>query len=96
MYKYYAGLNPLGRIMAFSMGVLSEMLHHCGGFIDGISIKSADVDLSFIACNGAKKVNNHLSPDKGLVRFQMIEVTVRLAVDKYIKSGVTKSYFEAI
>lgn len=96
MYKYYAGLNPLGRIMGFSMGTLSEMLSRCNNFVDGQVIKSADVDLSFIACNGGKKITSYLSPDKGLVRYQMNETLVRLAVDKFVKTGVTKSYDEAI
>jgi len=95
-FKYYAGLSPLGRVMGMGSTVLAEMLHHCSDFVDQGVIKNSDVDLQFIACNGGKKVRTYLSPDKGLVRFQMIEVLVRLAIDKYIKTGVTKSYLEAV
>jgi len=69
MYKYYSGINPLGRMTAFSMMTLHELLGNCGTFVDGNTIKSADIDLAFIACNGGKKISSHLSPDKGLVRF---------------------------
>ena len=96
MYKYYSGLNPLGRLMAFSMLTLHELLHNCNGFVDGTVIKATDIDLAFIACNGGKKITNHLSPEKGLVRYQMAEMLIRLAVDKFLKSGETKSYLEAV
>jgi len=96
VYKYYAGLSPLGRIMGMGSTTLAELLHHCADFIDNAAIKGSDIDLQFIACNGGKKVTSYLSPDKGLVRFQMLEVLVRLAIDKYIKTGITKSYLEAI
>ena len=95
-YKYYAGLSPLGRVMGMGPTTLGELLSHCSDFIDGNTIRGSDIDLQFIACNGGKKVQSYLSPDKGLVRFQMLEVLVRLAVDKYIKTGVTKSYLEAV
>ena len=55
--------------MCTGSGVISEILSHCNGFVDGKSIKLSDVDLEIIACNGGKRVSNWLSPDKAIVRF---------------------------
>ena len=94
-YKYYAGVSPLGRIMCIGPGTLTELLSNCHDFIDNKSIKITDVDLSIIACNGGLRTN-FLNPEKALCRFQMIEVIVRLAVDKYLKTGLASSTSEAV
>ena len=75
---------------------MTELIHHCPDFIDGKTVKISDIDFQMIACNGGKKVNTWLSPDKALVRFQMMEFLVRLSIDKYIKPKITESYLEAI
>lgn len=36
------------------------------------------------------------NPDRGLVRFQLYETVMRLAEEKFLKSGVVKSYNEAV
>jgi hypothetical protein len=90
-YKYYAGVSPLGRIMCTGSGTISECLSHCEKFIDGKTIKLSDVDLEIIACNGGKRIANWLSPDKGLVRFQFMEVLVRLCIDKFFKTKVVET-----
>ena len=86
-YKYHAGLQPLGRIMCVGSGTLTEILNNCEDFVDGKTIKISDVDLQVIACNGGRRAANWLDPDKALVRCQFIEVLVRLAQDKFIKTG---------
>jgi len=97
VYKYYSGLSPLGgRITCAGPGTMTELIHHCPDFIDGKTVKISDIDFQMIACNGGKKVNTWLSPDKALVRFQMMEFLVRLSIDKYIKPKITESYLEAI
>ena len=95
-YKYYAGLSPLGKIMCIGPGTLTELLSKCENFVDGKTIKISDIDLSLIACNGGKRVTNYLSPDKALVRGQMLEALLRLSIDKYLKTKVTKTIAEAV
>ena len=96
MYKHFAGVNPLGRVMGFSMATLSEVMNKCGNLVDGADIKTTDVDLCFISCIGGKKVSNWLSPEKGLVRYQISEAFVRLSCDKFMKTGFTTSYLIAV
>jgi hypothetical protein len=54
------------------------------------------LDLEFVATNSGVKKNNLRNPDRQLVRYQLMEILVRLSQDKYIKSGQTKSSHEAL
>lgn len=95
-YKYYSGVSPQGRMPCMMSGTIGEMFSNCPDFLDGKSIKISDIDLQVIACNGGRKSNNWLSPNNALVRFQILEVLVRLSVDKYIKTNVCQTYSEAV
>jgi hypothetical protein len=95
VYKYHAGLAT-ARVVSVGSGIISEILSHCNEFIDGRQLKLSDVDLEVIACNGGKRESNYLSPDKSLVRFQFMEVLVRLSVAKYFKTGKVESASEAV
>ena len=57
--------------------------------VDGELLKLADLDLEFISTNAGIK-NQALNPDRALVRYQVMEVLVRIAIQKYFKS---KLYF---
>ena len=95
-YKYYSGISPLGRVACIGSSVLTEILNNCNDFIDGKTLKLPDVDLQAIACNGGAKSTNWLKPDKALVRCQLMEVLVRLALDKFFKTKIAASHSEAI
>ena len=82
--------------MSIQPSTLSDMLGHCNEFIDNKAIKRSDIDLSLIACNGGKRYVTQMSPDKALIRGQLIEVLVRLALDKYLKTGVKETKVEAV
>ena len=45
IYKYYAGISPLGRTMSVGSGTLTGLLGHCNNFVDNKSIKISDIDL---------------------------------------------------
>jgi hypothetical protein len=45
------------------------------------------MDLEFISTNAGIK-NQALNPDRALVRYQAMEVFVRLAIQKYFKSNI--------
>lgn len=62
--------------------------------IDG-RMKTTDVDLNFISTNG-KDVTFPNTYEKALVRYQFMEVIVRIAQDKYLRSGACKSIKEAV
>jgi len=75
-------------------------------FIDNKTFKLSDLDLEFVATNasGGGKKSNPRVPERQLVRYQFMEVLVRLALDKYLKSkpssnlpgGICETQFEAV
>ncbi len=58
--------------------------------IDRELISNNEVDLEFITTNaGVKNLKNN--PDRALVRFQLLEIFVRLAIQKYYKTKVVNT-----
>lgn len=55
--------------------------------IDQKTLKLPDVDRNFIATNYSDKKGLR-NPAQALVRFQLMEIIVRLAIDKYISSNI--------
>ena len=96
-YKSYSGLHPVDRITCIQSPALIECLKNCMNLLDHRTIKVADIDIELIACNSKQdKRKNELNPDKQLVRFQFLEMLVRLAIDKYFKTGECKAFQEAV
>jgi len=44
-YKYYAGIDPIGRIPCVGTNAFYELMQNANGFVDGKSIKQSDIDL---------------------------------------------------
>jgi|LauGreDrversion4_2_1035121.scaffolds.fasta_scaffold52384_3 hypothetical protein len=65
------------------------------GFVDGQSLKSTDVDLEFVAANSLRAEYENF-PDRQLIRMKFFEAVMRLALDKYFKSKMCETPFEAI
>ena len=95
-YKFYSAVAPVGFICSIGTNVFSDIVSNFEGFVDNTTFKISDLDLEFVATNAGVKKNNPRNPDRQLVRHQIMEVLVRLAIDKYIKSGQTKSFSEAV
>eukprot|EP00347_Sterkiella_histriomuscorum_P006983 403350697 len=95
-YKFYSGVDPVGYICSIGTNLYSDIISNCGDFIDGKIFKLSDLDLNFVATNSGTKKNNPRNPERQLVRYQFMEVLVRLAVDKFIKNGNMKSVHEAV
>ena len=51
--------------------------------VDNMTLRQSDVDLDFVTANAGtvKKVKNN--PERALVRYQLMEVFVRLAIRKW-------------
>lgn len=48
-------------------------------------MRPSDIDLNFISTSNAKDVSYPNTYEKALVRFQFMEVLVRIALDKYFR-----------
>lgn len=53
------------------------------------------MDLDYVATNTNSDSKNHLNPDRSLVRYEFLELLVRLSGDKYVKTGEAKNYTDA-
>lgn len=64
---------------------------------DGKLFKISDLDYNFITVNSSKnKDKNYRNPDKAMIRFEFIEVFARIAIDKYIRTGVCKNALDSL
>ena len=95
-YKYMASLNPIGDIWAISQNPFTDFINTCA-MIDGKLLKLSDVDIKFIATLSSTDFKgNSRNPERGLIRYQLMEVLVRIAEEKYIKNNVEDNYTGAV
>lgn len=82
VYKYYAGVSPCSNVPSISRNAFDEIiaLTNVTETNDVKDLKLSDIDLEFTATkSGTKK--NKLNPDKWwLVRYQLMEICVRIAL----------------
>ncbi|CAI2387670.1 unnamed protein product [Moneuplotes crassus] len=83
-YKYYAGFNPCGHVPCIGQNVFNEIIN-LTDIVDGKDLKLSDIDLEFIATKAGNK-KKLLNPERWLVRYQLMEVLVRIAIHKYCRS----------
>lgn len=93
-YRYYAGSNPCGIVPCIGQNAFNEIIN-ATGIVDQNIIKLSDIDFEFIVTkSGAKK--NEMNPERWLIRYQFMEVFVRIALHKYHKSKRVESQYEAV
>jgi len=97
-YKLTAGQSSEGHsIMSITLNFFSVLMQSCSDFVDNKTLKISDLDLGFIAVKAADMtVQSKLVPMKELIRYNFLEVQIRLAQQKYIKSGLFTTYHEAL
>ena len=94
-YKYLSSVGVSGEVWSIGSNVLTEFLSKCKILDDNMRLK--DADLKFIATiTDPTQSKNLRNPEKSLVRYQFLEVWVRMAEQKYITSGNITSYAEAV
>ena len=86
VYKYYSSLTGSSEMFSISMNSYKEFLTRTE-MIDGKLLKLSEIDLPFTATN---KINVKMpfNPERALVRFQLLEIIVRVALEKYIRTKV--------
>ena len=86
-YKYLSAINPSGKYWSIGTNVFSETIFACNKFVDYISLKHTDVDLEFIATKASgSAIGWPTNPERQLIRYQFLEIFVRLALAKFHKS----------
>lgn len=83
-YKYYVSFGSINNIPCISLPTFYEFLSKTQ-VMDG-RLRTTDIDVLFISSNG-KDQNYPQVFEKAVVRYQFMELLVRIAMDKYFRSG---------
>ena len=84
-YKSNSGYGKIGNIFSIALNQFTDILKEQLKVIDGQSISVSDADRFFITVNSGKK--GPLIPANALIRFQFVEILLRMALKKYFESG---------
>ena len=93
-YKYYAGVSPCGIIPGIGQNAFNEIVN-ATNICDSKRLKLADIDFEFIVTKAGNK-KKALNPERWLIRYQFMEVFVRLALHMYYKPKIVKTQSESI
>eukprot|EP00347_Sterkiella_histriomuscorum_P000204 403376781 len=86
--KIYQHIRDVGQL------IFQEILNNTN-ILDKELLTNSDLDLEFITTNaGITKFK--YNPDRALVRYQFMEIFVRLALHKYYKSKICDSQYKAV
>ena len=93
IYKYYSSISPAGEIWSIGQLVFTDFCNEAN-LLDS-TFRLADIDFHL---KGAlyQEVRNPRSPPNSLVRFQFMEILVRIALDKYFKTGICETQAQAV
>ncbi|KAL4456118.1 hypothetical protein ABPG74_014079 [Tetrahymena malaccensis] len=98
-YKSYATKYPVGDVWAIQNPAFLEFIEKIK-IIDKNLIKDPDINLKWVATISSipqQDKTNPRNPVQAISRYQMMEVLVRIAEEKYIlKYKTTNNYFEAV
>lgn len=94
LYRPMSALGMVGSVFSIGLNVYTELLRENLALVDGESLKLNDIDMLFIVVNSIRK--GEYNPANGLVRYQFLEILMRLALKKYYISGLTGNQGEAV
>ncbi|KAL4463939.1 hypothetical protein ABPG74_005876 [Tetrahymena malaccensis] len=88
--------ESIGDVWAIQKLQFTDLVNQTN-LIDNKNLKDADVDIKWTATISIGDKGNFRNPERGITRYQLMEVLVRIAEEKYIlKTKKSASYFEAI
>ncbi|CAI2363827.1 unnamed protein product [Moneuplotes crassus] len=93
-YRYYAGVNPCGILPCIGQNAFNELISSTR-IVENKAMKLSDIDFEFIVTKSGHK-KSEMNPERWLVRYQFMEIFVRIALHKYYKSKLVETPFEAI
>ena len=98
-YKYYAGSSYVNNVPAVGSNIITDLLTS-SNTLDYKLLKLADIGVDFIATNVGQKPPDpqwrHLNPDRLLVRDEFMQIFIRLAASKYLKTKIYLTYNDAV
>ncbi|CDW85738.1 UNKNOWN [Stylonychia lemnae] len=94
LYRPYSALGKIGNIFAIGLNTYTDIMREVLDLVDQEHLKLNDTDMFFIIVNSIKK--GEINPANGLVRYQFLEIMMRVALKKYHSSGFCKTQSEAV
>lgn len=95
-YKLLAALGSIVDVPCVMMNTFTDFINKTN-IIDNINLKLSDVDLKFVVTKTSSRYKrNPRNPEKGIIRYQFMEILVRLCEDKYIRHKITNKYSDAL
>lgn len=96
-YKYLAGQDCLNNLPSVGGLVLGQFFAQAGDFVDNKTIGLKDLDLAKAAVKGKdlKKTGNSNIPADRIVRYNFLEIFIRLCKTKYLDTKVCDNYTDA-
>ena len=97
-YKLTAGQDASGNMMSIGINGFTHLLNQCTDLVDNKTLNAADLGIAFIAVKAAdaKKGKKMIPAGGQLIRYNFLEIFIRLADQKFLKSGITTSWVDAI
>ncbi|OMJ80561.1 hypothetical protein SteCoe_19157 [Stentor coeruleus] len=95
IYYTYKTLSSLGGSEIFSIGsnVLTDFLNECK-LIDDL-FGPSDIGVNWNACITPKEKGQIYNPGNGLVRYEFLEILVRIAYDRYVRNKICGNILDA-
>ncbi|CAD8122767.1 unnamed protein product [Paramecium sonneborni] len=88
-YKFYASTLIGSSIPCISSNAFFDFIGQTTVMND--KFRPGDIDLNFISTSNIKDIQYPNVYEKALIRYQFMEVLVRIALDKYTRTGICKS-----
>ncbi|CAD8208269.1 unnamed protein product [Paramecium pentaurelia] len=88
-YKFYASTLIGSSIPCISSNAFFDFIGQTTIMTD--KFRPGDIDLNFISTSNVKDILYPNVYEKALIRYQFMEVLVRIALDKYTRTGICKS-----
>ncbi|CAD8110051.1 unnamed protein product [Paramecium primaurelia] len=95
-YKQYSSYSPYGDVWSIPNNVIADFAYETG-LIDK-TFKLSDLDIKFIATCAASFENkrNYKKPERALLRYQFMELLVRISIDKYLEKKLSNNIYESV
>lgn len=87
LYRPTSALGMVGNIFSIGLNTYTEFLRDTLNLVDNETLKLNDTDMLFISVNQSRK--GEFNPANGLVRYQLLEVLIKIALKKYAVNGTT-------
>jgi hypothetical protein len=94
-YKHLSTVSPIGDVWCVPNYTFMQFIDTTQ-IVDNVLIKAPDLDIKFIATNTGSDLKGPRNPERGLVRYQLMECLFRIAEEKYVKSQTAPDYTGAI